>query len=90
MSDEHLRRRVADALALELHLDASRVDVSAREGIVILAGVVSSFAEELAAVRVVRAIEGVAGIDDRLQIDLAPSVRSKLHSYVRRHGYVTQ
>jgi osmotically-inducible protein OsmY len=89
MSDEQLGQRVAYALALEPNLDASKITVAACEGVVTLSGSVSSFAQELAAVRAARGVEGVHRIGDRLQIELAPSTRRKLHAYAMRHGYTT-
>jgi osmotically-inducible protein OsmY len=49
-------------------LDASRIDVTAREGTVVLRGMVRSWAERQEAERAAWAAPGVTSVDDRLEV----------------------
>ena len=75
-SDESIRQEVRnDVLVRTLHLDPAAVEVTVEEGVVKLEGELES--KRLVAVlrRLVRGIEGVVGIEDRLtfRLDAAPS-----------------
>jgi osmotically-inducible protein OsmY len=69
-SDDEIRRFVKRRLAADLYVDASRIDVRVRNGVVHLAGVVGTVTEKRRAVKDVRMV----GVDDvnaqALKIDL--------------------
>ena len=61
-SDHQLRQEVMDELAWDPAVDDKRIGVEVSEGIVTLAGHLSSYAEKYAAQRAVERIGGVRGI----------------------------
>jgi osmotically-inducible protein OsmY len=62
--------RVVTELDWDPRLDASRVRVRARDGVVFLVGKVRTFAEKWAASRAAQRAEGVVGVQNALEIDL--------------------
>ena len=74
--DATLQNHAFNALACDPNVDATHIAVIASQGIVTLLGSVKSFAHELAAVKVVRQLAGVRGVDDQLKLDLLPRTRS--------------
>ncbi|QDD64785.1 BON domain-containing protein [Herbaspirillum seropedicae] len=60
-SDHQLRQEVMDELAWDPAVDDKRIGVEVSEGIVTLAGHLSSYAEKYAAQRAVERIGGVRG-----------------------------
>jgi osmotically-inducible protein OsmY len=75
MDDQTLRHAVTEELEWAPHLDASRVTVEVRDGIVRLGGVVGSLAEKHAAERVVWHVRGAAGLVQEIEVRLAPARR---------------
>jgi len=69
-SDTTLQRDVIDALALDPSIDAARIGVIAKNGIVTLTGTVASYAQKLAAEAACRRVSGLDGIADELTVDL--------------------
>ena len=65
-----LRKDVEDALAWAPNIDERRIGVATEDGIVTLTGHVPSFAEKMAAERVVKRLYGVKAVANDLAIDL--------------------
>jgi osmotically-inducible protein OsmY len=70
-NDSDLQHDVIDELDFEPTVDASRIGVAARDGIVTLTGSVPSFPDKIAAEAAAKRVAGVHGIADELQVDLA-------------------
>jgi osmotically-inducible protein OsmY len=68
--DRTVVERVVAELEWDPRLDASRVCVRARDGVVFLFGKVMSFAEKWAASRAALRADGVVDVQDALEIDL--------------------
>ncbi len=68
--NENLRDDVLAELDLDPQLDAHRVGVTVEDGIVTLAGTVSSFAEKWAAEEAAKRVKGVKAVAERLEVDL--------------------
>jgi osmotically-inducible protein OsmY len=69
--DQRLRDNVLRQLEWDPQFDASRVGVTATEGIVTLSGYVDTYAAKLAAERCARKVYGVQGVANELQVALA-------------------
>lgn len=69
LDDSSLTRIVKEALLSESSLDARRIDVENRSGIVALHGVVQSEEQKEKAGRIVGSVGGVKTVDNRLTID---------------------
>ncbi|MFE7317803.1 CBS domain-containing protein [Streptomyces sp. NPDC057555] len=66
-SDEEIRNEVIDEIVLRtLWLDPQRVDVSVRDGVVTVEGLLESSGQAAALVRMARRIDGVTAVVDRL------------------------
>jgi len=75
--DSELRQAVIAELEWDPSVDASSIAVAVREGVVTLAGSVRSYAEKLSAGRGMKALSGVRGIADDIEVRLDGSnVRS--------------
>ena len=70
-NDSDLQHDVIDELDFEPTVDASRIGVAARDGIVTLTGSVPSFSDKIAAEAAAKRVAGVHGIADELRVDLA-------------------
>jgi len=70
-----LQKKVLEALDWEPSLDAKGIGVAASEGVVTLTGQVSSYADRLAAERVVKRIAGVKGLANDLEVRLPGDFR---------------
>jgi len=70
ISDSDLQRDVIEELKEEPSVDASQVGVAAKSGVVTLTGVVSSYAEKLAAEEVTKRVYGVHAVADDLVVRL--------------------
>jgi osmotically-inducible protein OsmY len=68
--DGTVEERVRAELEWDPRLDASRVRVRARDGVVFLLGKVKSFAEKWAASRAALRADGVVDVQNALEIDL--------------------
>lgn len=75
MDDQALQHAVAEELEWAPHVDASRITVAVRDGIVRLGGVVGSLAEKHAAERTVWHVRGVTGLVEEIEVRLAPGRR---------------
>ena len=71
--DETLQLHVVQQLDWEPSVDAANIGVKVKDGVVTLEGDVRNYAEKFAAVRVTKAVYGVKGLADELQIKLHPS-----------------
>ena len=74
--DETLQLHVVQQLDWEPSVDAANIGVTVKDGVVTLGGDVRNYAERFAAVRVTKAVYGVKGLADELQV--------KLHSSLER------
>lgn len=68
--DLQLQQRVIDELEFEPSVNAAHIGVSARDGVVTLAGRVESFAEKLAAEHAARRVKGVKAVAQELIVHL--------------------
>lgn len=68
--DSTLRQSVERALELDPRVDARRIGVAVRDGVVTLTGFVSSYAELQAAEAVAQSLPGVCAIADDIIVDL--------------------
>ncbi|MCS0495703.1 BON domain-containing protein [Ancylobacter sp. MQZ15Z-1] len=68
MSERMLQERAADALRRDGRIDASRISVAAKGGVVTLSGRVGSYAEKAIAARIVTALPGVRHVEEDLGI----------------------
>jgi osmotically-inducible protein OsmY len=73
--DLKLQQRVIDALEFEPSVNAAHIGVSVDGGVVQLSGHVASFAEKFAAERTVRAVKGVRGVAQELEVRLPSDKR---------------
>ena len=72
MADRETQHQVERALEWEPSVDATKVAVTAADGVVTLRGDVSTFAEKYAAERVALGVYGVKGIANDLEVRLDP------------------
>ena len=72
-SNEALQLRVVQQLDWEPSVDAANIGVKVNDGVVTLEGNVPNYAEKFAAVRVTKAVYGVKGLADELQVKLHAS-----------------
>jgi osmotically-inducible protein OsmY len=70
MDDRELQQRVMDELKFEPSLDPAHIGVSVNDGIVILSGHVSSYAERYAAERAAKRVNGVRAVVNELEVVL--------------------
>ena len=70
MDDLVLKRNVEAELEWDPSVDARRIGVSVKDGIVTLTGMVSSFAEKWNAERAVERVAGVAGIANDIEVNV--------------------
>ena len=68
--DLQLQQRVLDELTFDPSVDAARIGVAAKGGVVTLSGHVGSVAEKFAAERAVRRVKGVKAIAQELDVHL--------------------
>lgn len=68
--DLQLQQRVLDELTFDPSVDAARIGVAAKSGVVTLSGHVGSVAERFAAERAVRRVKGVKAIAQELDVHL--------------------
>jgi osmotically-inducible protein OsmY len=69
-SDRQLKQYVHEELRYEPGLDASRIDVTAENGVIILNGSVDSFAEKKMATRAAERVERVQNVRNEMKVDL--------------------
>jgi osmotically-inducible protein OsmY len=69
-TDKELRRDVATELKWDPSVDASRIEVEARAGIVTLAGLVNSYAQKCRAQKAAWRVGGVEGVIADLEVEL--------------------
>lgn len=67
-TDTQLRRDVIDELQWEPSVDANQIGVTAKEGIVVLTGMLKTFGEKLAAERVAKRVYGVKAVANDIQV----------------------
>ena len=67
-TNETLQRNVVEQLEWDPAVDSSNIGVTVAQGVVTLSGSVRSFAEKFRAVKLTKAIRGVKGIADELEV----------------------
>jgi len=70
-----LHKRILEALEWDPSLDATRIGVAAKDGVVTLTGQVPSWADRLVAERVAKRIAGVKGLANDLEVRLPGDMR---------------
>jgi osmotically-inducible protein OsmY len=68
MSDVSLRQNVLDELEFDPSVDAAKIGVVVDKGVVTLTGHVGSYAEKVAAERIVQRVIGVRGIAEEIEV----------------------
>jgi osmotically-inducible protein OsmY len=68
-TDRQLQADVADELKFEPSLDEREIGISVANGVVNLAGKVSSYAQRIAAARAVERVDGVLGVANELVVE---------------------
>lgn len=66
--DVEMQQKVADELKWEPSINAAEIGVAVRDGVVILSGIVSTYAQKFAAERAVERVTGVRAIADDLKV----------------------
>jgi osmotically-inducible protein OsmY len=74
--DTQLQRDIMEELEWDPSLDASKIGVAAKSGIITLTGEVKTFAEKLAAERAAKRVYGVAGVANDIEVKI-PSVSQR-------------
>ena len=70
--DETLKMHVVEQLEWNPSVDAANIGVKVKDGVVTLEGDVSSYGEKLEAVRVSKAVRGLQGLADELEVVVIP------------------
>ncbi len=68
MSDMSLRQNVLDELEFDPAVDATKIGVAVDKGVVTLSGHVGSYAEKIAAERIVQRVKGVRGVAQEIEV----------------------
>ena len=68
MSDMSLRQNVLDELEFDPAVDATKIGVAIDKGVVTLSGHVGSYAEKIAAERIVQRVKGVRGVAQEIEV----------------------
>ena len=74
-NDLEIQQDVMSQLKWQPFLEASKIGVSVKDGIVTLSGQVDSYAQKLAAERAAQKVTGVKAIAEDIQIGVSPSYR---------------
>jgi len=82
-SDAVLRQDVEEELTFEPKVKAAHIGVSAENGVVVLSGHVGTYSERWEAERAVLRVQGVRGLANELQVELAPLHLRDDHSVTR-------
>jgi osmotically-inducible protein OsmY len=72
-TDQHLKNDVSEELTWDPSINAARVGVAVKDGIVTLSGHLDTYAEKHAIERVVQRVRGVQGIAVEIDVKLDPS-----------------
>ena len=72
-TDAQIQKDVMDQLKWNPFLNASEIGVSVKNGVVTLSGQVDSFSKKMAAERSTKAVMGVKGIAENIQINVSPA-----------------
>ena len=75
LNNVELQKKVLEAMDWEPSLDATRIGIAASGGVITLTGQVPSYADRLAAERVVKRIVGVKGLANDLDVRLPGDAR---------------
>lgn len=68
MSDITLRQDIIDELDFDPSIDSANIGVAVSDGVVTLTGHVRSYAEKVAAERVVQRVKGVRGLAQEIEV----------------------
>jgi osmotically-inducible protein OsmY len=69
-SDLNLQEDVAEELSFDPSVDASRIGVAAKDGVVTLTGKVPSYAEKIAAEKAAKRVAGVKAVAQEVEVEL--------------------
>ena len=69
-TDLELQEDVDEELSFDPSVDATRIGVAAKDGVVTLTGEVSSYAEKLAAEKAAKRVGGVNGVAQEIEVEL--------------------
>jgi len=72
-SDSQLRLDVLDELKWQPTVDASHIDVTAKNGVVTLTGSVSRYAEQMEAEHIAKRVLGVVAVTNDIEVRLTPA-----------------
>ena len=67
-SDEEIKRDVEDELRWDPNVHADDIAVAVKDGVVTLTGFVTTYAQKLAAERVVKRVAGVVGVANDIEV----------------------
>lgn len=68
MDDKSLRQDVIDALDWDPSVDSANVGVAVEDGVAVLSGHVSTYAQKIAAQKIAQRVKGVTAIADELEV----------------------
>ena len=68
MTDKQIRQDIIDELDFDPSVNAAHIGVTVDNGVVTLTGHVGSFAEKLAAERIVQRVKGVRAIAEEIEV----------------------
>jgi osmotically-inducible protein OsmY len=69
-TDLGLLEVVAEELSFDPSVDAARIGIAAKDGVVTLTGKVASYAEKIAAEKSAKRVSGVKGVAQGIEVDL--------------------
>lgn len=75
MSDTILQKAILDELDWQPNVNAARIAVTVRDGVVTLGGHVATYAEKLAAEKAVSRVKGVTAIVEQIEVELGAADR---------------
>jgi len=76
LTDLALQENVAAELAFDPSIDASKIGVAAKDGVITLSGAVASYAQKVAAEKDAKRVVGVRGLASEITVEL-PSVHQR-------------
>jgi osmotically-inducible protein OsmY len=68
MDDKQLRKDIIDALDWDPSVDSANIGVAVNNGVAILSGHISNYAQKLAAGRIAKRVKGVTAIADEIEV----------------------
>jgi osmotically-inducible protein OsmY len=84
MNDKDLRQKVVDQLDFDPSIDSAAIGVAVKGGVVTLSGYVPNYFQKMQAERVVKAVKGVRGIAQKLEVRVDGSDATSDEEIARR------